>query len=650
MSENDDDLQNNWNLISSKFDNDLEKDWEKVVNRDLEESQLNKSSHTSDSPTKNEKTRNRDKLINWRNRMLSPFYNLYHAPPTEPPAFNRTPIWLLGRKYEISQSKEDALSGEKSKYYPHVQQFLEDFANIVWFTYRKDFPHVQHGGYCVTSDFGWGCMLRTGQMILAECLMVLHFGRVNSEQRKNKNLGPYSEYRKILRWFTDAPSSRYPFSLHNIVERHNIVCNERQNHRVVSPRETNNNSTDNINEEEKRNRWFAPTEIALVLEYLVKLHSPKGLTMYVPRNGVIYKDKVFKLCECTKASLENSKIKSPQSEFQNFRINLSSSVPIPIPSKTTVHSFSDDTDQLQNESDDPLGHFNLKQTEFAEESFRCEAKQQNSGDFEKRNDISQRLEPSDNYETQQQCLKINNSQNELERGTLKLQPVPFNHPLAKQNFNPETSTFNTNNNINASRNPKNNGSSLNMTSHSSSREMTWRPIFILIPVRLGLEHINKIYLPHVKACLENPFTLGMIGGKPNKSLYFVGYQDDYVIYLDPHLVRTAIRTDKEVSIEVLQNYHCKVPQKISFEDMDPSLAFGFLCKTKDEFLEFCQFHSQVIYKLAMMTTTCSLISPWCYQFVKKGFATAFTIETSSFDGSGGIEKAEDDFTMSDSLQ
>jgi hypothetical protein len=109
-------------------------------------------------------------------------------------------------------------SEKKTKYYPHVKQFLEDFANIVWFTYRKDFPCLHHGGYCVTSDFGmietwtrthnqtyntkihsficlihcflfvcegWGCMLRTGQMILAECLMVLYFGRGTSNHQMN---------------------------------------------------------------------------------------------------------------------------------------------------------------------------------------------------------------------------------------------------------------------------------------------------------------------------------------------------------------------------------------------------------------------------------------------------------------------------------
>jgi hypothetical protein len=65
-------------MISSKIDNDLEKDWENVTSRDLADSQT-RSFQLIESSPKSEKTRSRDKLLNWRNRVLSPLYNLYHA-------------------------------------------------------------------------------------------------------------------------------------------------------------------------------------------------------------------------------------------------------------------------------------------------------------------------------------------------------------------------------------------------------------------------------------------------------------------------------------------------------------------------------------------------------------------------------------------
>lgn len=46
--------------------------------------------------------------------------------------------------------------------------FLAHFRSLVWCTYRSGFSRLGSQGY--TSDMGWGCMLRTGQMVLAQAL------------------------------------------------------------------------------------------------------------------------------------------------------------------------------------------------------------------------------------------------------------------------------------------------------------------------------------------------------------------------------------------------------------------------------------------------------------------------------------------------
>lgn len=50
----------------------------------------------------------------------------------------------------------------------HVLMFLEHFYSIPYITYRCGFPAILNSSY--TTDCGWGCMIRSGQMMLATAL------------------------------------------------------------------------------------------------------------------------------------------------------------------------------------------------------------------------------------------------------------------------------------------------------------------------------------------------------------------------------------------------------------------------------------------------------------------------------------------------
>ena len=49
----------------------------------------------------------------------------------------------------------------------------------LWFTYRKNFVPIGGLGSTYTSDKGWGCMLRCGQMVLGQALVSLHLGMIH---------------------------------------------------------------------------------------------------------------------------------------------------------------------------------------------------------------------------------------------------------------------------------------------------------------------------------------------------------------------------------------------------------------------------------------------------------------------------------------
>ncbi|KAJ7711319.1 hypothetical protein B0H16DRAFT_1817074 [Mycena metata] len=60
-----------------------------------------------------------------------------------------------------------------------------------------------------------------------------------------------------------------------------------------------------------------------------------------------------------------------------------------------------------------------------------------------------------------------------------------------------------------------------------------RPVLLLLGIKLGIEGVNPVYYETIKS-------VGIAGGRPSSSYYFVGAQGDGLFYLDPHHSRPSV--------------------------------------------------------------------------------------------------------------
>ncbi|CAR21709.1 cysteine protease ATG4 [Lachancea thermotolerans CBS 6340] len=106
-------------------------------------------------------------------------------------------------------------------------------------------------------------------------------------------------------------------------------------------------------------------------------------------------------------------------------------------------------------------------------------------------------------------------------------------------------------------------------------------ILLLLGVKLGLNNVNSRYWPDVKHILGSSFSVGIAGGRPSSSLYFFGYQGDYLFYLDPHtsqLDLASCATDNEK----YESVHSARFNKVHFSELDPSMLIGVLIQGLDD--------------------------------------------------------------------
>ena len=85
---------------------------------------------------------------------------------------------------------------------------------------------------------------------------------------------------------------------------------------------------------------------------------------------------------------------------------------------------------------------------------------------------------------------------------------------------------------------------------------------MIVMTRIGAEKPVNTYKPMLLDMMSMKSFSGMLGGKPNKALFFVGMQGDELIYLDPHYVQDS--TNRKNLGDQMETYFCKSFRTISY--------------------------------------------------------------------------------------
>eukprot|EP01137_Pigoraptor_chileana_P028981 Opistho-2@13561 len=114
----------------------------------------------------------------------------------------------------------------------------------------------------------------------------------------------------------------------------------------------------------------------------------------------------------------------------------------------------------------------------------------------------------------------------------------------------------------------------------------WMPLVLFVPLRLGSHSFNKKYLPALKALLTIPQCAGLIGGCGSSGLYFLGFQGDALIYMDPHGCKAYAGEAADGNFNS-KSFQARCPQKMRFCGLDPSMGSAFFCRDRESFDDLC---------------------------------------------------------------
>ncbi|KAK2461157.1 hypothetical protein APHAL10511_006684 [Amanita phalloides] len=250
-------------------------------------------------------------------KSLDPIWLLgIHHPGYEPPELSAPSSPKISSRNSASSSSTSSFTdlpdyhqlGANKPGWPPA--FYADFTSRIWLTYRSHFPPIRDGRLadlgCAplprdlhvdlaaaetgsirnsppksrawpwstgaekgwTTDSGWGCMLRTGQSLLANSLIHLHLSRDWRRPPYPIYTADYATYVQILTWFFDTPAIEAPFSVHRM---------------ALAGKELGKDV----------GQWFGPSTAAGAIKALVHTFPESGLSVAIAIDSALYQSDVY---------------------------------------------------------------------------------------------------------------------------------------------------------------------------------------------------------------------------------------------------------------------------------------------------------------------------------------------------------------------
>lgn len=117
-----------------------------------------------------------------------------------------------------------------------------------------------------------------------------------------------------------------------------------------------------------------------------------------------------------------------------------------------------------------------------------------------------------------------------------------------------------------------------------SEMLSQSPVLILLPIRLGIDKTNQFYFKSIFHLLSTSQSVGIAGGRPSSSLYFIGYEQEELLYLDPHYPQQCLGVAP--AGQRYQTYHSQNYQRMNVTELDPSMMIGILVNDASDFEGF----------------------------------------------------------------